>query len=224
MPNSMLKNLACLGIAGVFAMIVTCAGVIGLTGYFGYNQLKVEAERFSSNREQIVAKLKTDLDAKRYDDVINAGSKYILADDAELNQLVLQAKEQKEDQSRQNVLEPLIAKPAVPAASILDAQLIPFRSPSASQDLQRVIAKWKNIGDTPIRAIEATFTFRDDDKSVLSIIDYTLYAEFNNEAGVLPGETYTTSRGEGLIFFPEPNKQAASVDIQIVRVSERSSI
>lgn len=86
-----------------------------------------------------------------------------------------------------------------------------------------VITTWKNTGDTPVRAIDATFTFRDKNKKVIGSYEYTLYAVFDSQPGVLPGSTYTTPTGEGFLF-PSPNVKAATVEVSITRVQERSGM
>ncbi len=90
--------------------------------------------------------------------------------------------------------------------------------------MQKVITTWKNTGNTPVRAIDATFIFRDKNDEVLGEYEFTLFATFDSNAGVLPGETYTTPTDEGFVFPNLIDVQAASVDVNILRVLEISGI
>lgn len=104
------------------------------------------------------------------------------------------------------------APPApVTSAKIINARLVPPRSPATGRLMQRVVTTWKNTGTTPVRVIEARFIFRDAAGRVLDTHDYTLYASFGDS--VPPGATYTTPAGDGFLY---PGlKRAAGVEITI---------
>jgi hypothetical protein len=109
------------------------------------------------------------------------------------------------------------------SAEVTSSRLVPFKSSASKFPLQRVITTWKNTGTTPIRAIEAEFTFRDKNNRVIETVEYTLYAASDSEAGVAPGQTYTTPRDEGFKFI-NPLIKAESVEVRILSVSDRSGI
>jgi len=111
------------------------------------------------------------------------------------------------------------------SAVVLEARVVPFQSPTPNVGrIQEVITTWKNTGTTPIRAIEAKFTFRNAAQQIIGTNDYTLYAEFDSAPGVLPGATYTTPAGQGFKFSPKLRGEAASVDVTIKSVKEHSGI
>ena len=99
-----------------------------------------------------------------------------------------------------------------PSVSIIEARLEPFQSPTTGRQLQKVFTTWKNVGNTPIRAVEARLIFRDENGDVIESHDYTLYAVFDADRGVLPGETYTTPQNAGFIF-PNSNVTADAVEV-----------
>ena len=109
------------------------------------------------------------------------------------------------------------------SAEVTSSRLVPFKSSASKYPLQMVMTTWKNTEMTPIRAIEAEFTFRDKNNRVIETVEYTLYAASDSDAGVAPGETYTTPRGEGFVFI-NPTVKAESVEVRILSVSDRSGI
>ena len=109
------------------------------------------------------------------------------------------------------------------SAEVLRSRLVPFDSPNSKWPMQMVITTWRNTGHGPIRDVEARFKFRDRNKQILAIRDYTLYAAYDDEPGIQPGKSYTTPKGEGYIFF-DPLEKPHSVDVEILSVSEHSGL
>ncbi len=109
------------------------------------------------------------------------------------------------------------------SAKVISSRLVPFKSDAAKFPLQEVITTWQNTGMTPIRAIEAEFTFRDKNNRVISKVEYTLYVASDSDAGVAPGKTFTTPRRHGFKFI-NPLVKAESVEVRILSVSDRSGI
>jgi len=115
----------------------------------------------------------------------------------------------------------------------VSAKLARFKNPEGTV-FQEVIATWKNVGDSPVRLVDATMTPRDAKGNLMNSFtptgshNYTIYAEFDHNPGVLPGETYTTKNGNG---FKLPGFEgmggympAVSVDVEITKSAKTSGL
>jgi hypothetical protein len=110
----------------------------------------------------------------------------------------------------------------------VSAKLAPFKNAANGKMGQEVIATWRNVGDAPVRAVDANIKLRDPNGNIIDSFTYTIYAEFDDAPGVLPGETYTTKAGNG---FKPPGFQglpgytpADSVEVTITKSSKTSGM
>ena len=138
-----------------------------------------------------------------------------------------QAKEAEELAARQAQVPDPGEMPTVPAgsATVIRSRLVSFKSPARPERMQQVRTTWKNTGSTPIRAVDCTFTFLDKRRQTIGSYDYTLYAVFDTDPGVAPGEIYTTPSGEGFLFpdWEHAGVKAADVEVQITKVLQHSA-
>ncbi len=54
-----------------------------------------------------------------------------------------------------------------------------------------MLTSWKNTGETAVRVVEAEIQTFNADGSVRDTINYSLYADFNENPGVAPGQIYS---------------------------------
>ncbi|QDV25867.1 hypothetical protein [Aureliella helgolandensis] len=111
---------------------------------------------------------------------------------------------------------------------LIDAQLAPFKNAANGKMGQEVLTTWKNTGDISVRVVDAEITSLNDDGSTRETFNYTLFAEFDDSPGVLPGETHETEPGRG---FKLPGFEgfagyspASSVKVRIAKVAEKSGM
>jgi hypothetical protein len=107
---------------------------------------------------------------------------------------------------------------AIPSATILSSALVDFVDDKGNKT-QKVVVRWKNSGMTPIRAIDAEITHWDASGELLGKYNYTIFATFDDEPGVAPGEINTT-RGFILPGF----KVSKSVEVSVTKVLEHSGM
>ena len=114
----------------------------------------------------------------------------------------------------------------MPKVELLEAKLAPFKNAANGKMGQEVLTKWKNTGESTVRVVDAEIKSLNADGSTRDSFNYTLYAEFDDSPGVLPGETHVTEAGRGFKLpgfegFPGYSP-AASVNIRITKVAEKS--
>ncbi len=110
----------------------------------------------------------------------------------------------------------------------VSAKLAPFKNAANGKLGQEVLATWKNVGDTPVRIVDASIKSREPNGNMIDSFNYVIYAEFDDAPGVLPGETYTTKAGNG---FKLPGFEglpgytpADSVEVTITKSSKTSGM
>jgi len=106
MPKSQAKSKSCLGCLGCLGISAIAIVVLAIVGAF---QASVQTQYFSEHRTEILKAVRADLEAKRYDEVIQAAAKYSAAGDPELQQLRDEAERLKKQQ-RVDILRTEIAE------------------------------------------------------------------------------------------------------------------
>jgi hypothetical protein len=74
--------------------------------------------------------------------------------------------------------------------SLLNAELTTITNDNGTFSVIRTT--WKNTGATPVKTINARVQAWNQQGSLVIDVDYTLFAVFDNQRGILPGQTYTT--------------------------------
>ncbi len=113
-------------------------------------------------------------------------------------------------------------------AELIDARLAPFKNAANGKMGQEVLTTWKNTGNSSVRVVDAEIKSLNGDGSTRDTFNYTLYAEFDDSSGVLPGETHVTEPGGGFKLpgfegFPGYSP-AASGKVRITKVAEKSGM
>jgi len=111
----------------------------------------------------------------------------------------------------------------ITAASVVEATLQAFTNPNG-EVFQEVIVTWKNTGTTTIRVVDANIISKDSSGGVLNEFNYTIYADFDSDVGLRPEDTYTTKPGKGFKLPRSSGRTAASVVVQIEKVSQKSGL
>ncbi|MDB4654253.1 hypothetical protein OAE40_00595 [Rubripirellula sp.] len=86
-------------------------------------------------------------------------------------------------------------------ALVISVSVEDFVSAANGAPLKRLLTTWKNTGDVEIRAVEADITGYDVNGLVVYTAPaYTIFAEWNDEDGILPGEVFSTPYDQGHIM------------------------
>lgn len=125
------------------------------------------------------------------------------------------------DRREKNDPPPRESTPAGPSVQVVDFRAIPGTD-AAGRDVLRVGFAFRNTGDRPVRKVKGIIRAYDANGSEVpggsDGLDYTMYAAFNDEPGILPGETYQTPSGKGYIL-PRGGRHA-EFKFQLTSVSE----
>lgn len=108
--------------------------------------------------------------------------------------------------------------PRITDIEVISVSLADYTIPGGNSFKQVKVA-FRNTGKHPIRTVDAEISWFDSDEKPIGSANYTIYAEFNNEPGILPGETYTPKDTEGFLLPLDSN--AFSAKIVITEVQER---
>ncbi len=126
---------------------------------------------------------------------------------------------QSEDQSAE---VPIAVDEPVSPVGITSATVIYAHLQDVDGEVFReVVVAWKNTGTTTIRAVDAKIVCFDRGLAIEKN-SYTIYACFDSDPGIRPGETKVTKAGEG--FRLRAYSPADSVDVQITKVLEKSGM
>jgi hypothetical protein len=107
------------------------------------------------------------------------------------------------------------------SVEILSFRLVPWANPQGHV-LKEVLVDWRNVGDTPVRAVSADVLGYDaQGNRIQAIADYTIFTVFDDrDRGIPPGAAYKEPEGEGMKLFPE----TARVEVRIADVFELSGM
>ncbi len=111
---------------------------------------------------------------------------------------------------------------SVTSVSVTGAELAPYKNAANGKQWQEVITTWTNTGNAPVRVVDANIVARNRNGDLLDSFNYTIYAGFDDDAGVAPGETYTTPSGSG--FKLPDDTHASSVEVTVTSSLEHSGM
>ena len=109
------------------------------------------------------------------------------------------------------------------SVEVVDTRLEPVRT-AEGLDTKMVYIDWKNTGNRPVRAVYAKvygFDEQGNEVDVMPVPSYSIYAVFNGDPGIAPGETYHEPKGEGLFVPPKLPKMPTRVSVTITKVEEK---
>lgn len=108
----------------------------------------------------------------------------------------------------------------VAAVEVIRVRVSPFES-AAGLQLKVVLVDWKNVGEVPIRAVDANIILFDE-RSRLDggAKDYAIYAVSDDSPGVVPGEVYREPLDRGHILDRELATRAIRARVEITEVLE----